>query len=622
MIEAAQLARIPTEPGVYLFRDAGGTILYIGKAKSLRTRVRSYFRGGRNVGLKVQEIARRAETVDTIVVSSEAEALILESNLIKEHRPRFNVQLKDDRRYPYIRVTVQEPFPRVLVTRRVRKDGSRYFGPYPSVRPMRRAIEVIKRLYTVRSCTYDLPREAPPRPCLDYHIGRCKAPCVDLQSESDYREMIGEILRILDGGIEEVRQEISVRMRTAAAQLRFEEAARLRDSIEGLASLAVEQQVERLAGGDKDVIGVARDGLLATGILLRIRKGILVGREALRFRGLTEGGTEEELVRAILIERYLSGGELVRQEMPPEILLPSAPEEMELLESVLREGVRRSVELVVPERGEKRRLIELARTNARHHLEELVPRRSGAGAAEEVLFELQARLGLKVVPRLILCFDISHLQGGEVVASSVAFENGAPRKSTYRHMKIRGTWGNDDVRSMAEAVRRVVARRLEEGTPLPELILIDGGRTQLAAAERSLHELGATEVALAALAKKEEELFLPGRSESLRLSRRDPALRLLQRIRDEAHRFALAYHRSLRRRTVLKSALSNIPGVGPARERLLLRHFGSVRGLREATEEELASVPGIPISLAKEIRSILASQGEGSGEDSETDAPR
>ncbi|MEX0935493.1 MAG: excinuclease ABC subunit UvrC [Gemmatimonadota bacterium] len=605
MIAPRKLDHLPTSPGVYLFKDAEGEPLYIGKAKSIRSRVRSYFRNDRSKGIRVQELVRRAEDVDTIVVGSEAEALILEANLIKEHRPRFNIQLRDDKRYPFIKVTVQEPFPRVFVTRRLRDDGARHFGPFTSVGPMRRALEVVKRLYTVRSCRYDLPREAPPRPCLDYHIGRCKAPCVGLQSEADYGGMIEEILTVLEGDTGDLRARTRSRMEGAAADLRFEEAARLRDVLEGLDVIAREQNVERVEGGNQDILGLARDGELAVAVVLRVRRGKLLGRESHRFSGLGDE-TEAELLETFASQYYLGRGPGSTGELPREILLPTEFPDRSILEDVLSERAGRKVRLQVPVRGGKRRLRELASSNARHLLEERVTTLEVVGdRAEDTLYELQDRLNLKVVPRLIVCFDISHTQGSEVVASAVVFENGEPRKNLYRHMRIRGEWANDDYRSMAEAVERYLRRRLSEDQPLPELLLLDGGKGQLSAVRPVLERLGTPEIALVALAKREEEIFLPDRRDSIRLGRRDPALRLLQRARNEAHRFAISYNRKLRSRRTIRSELADIPGIGPARQRSLLTRFGSVQAVRRAGPEAIARVPGFSRVLAERILEYL-----------------
>jgi excinuclease ABC subunit C len=621
MIEDRRLNTLPTAPGVYLFRDAKGEILYIGKAASLRARVRSYFRQDRNRGIRLADLSRRAVEVDTIVVDSEAEALLLESNLIKEHRPRFNIQLRDDKRYPYVKVTVQEPFPRVWVTRQVRDDGARYFGPFTRVGALRQALDHLKRTHTVRSCRYRLPKESPPRPCLDYHIGRCQAPCVGLQDREDYRADIDRLVEILEGDTSRVRREVEEAMQEAASEHRYEDAARQRDILAGLEGLAREQHVERVDGGDQDVVGVARDGERGAAVVLRIRRGTLLGRETHDLAGVGDEG-EGALLEAFANGYYLGRGEAGTADLPAEVLLPADFDDRETLELLLEARAGRRVNLRVPVRGTRRRLVELARTNARHLLEDRLLASEGDGGgegepsarAETVLYELQDRLDLKVVPRFIVCFDISHTGGTEVVASAVAFENGEPKKSLYRSMRIRGTWGNDDYRSMAEAVERYLSRRLTEGAPLPELIVVDGGKGQLSAVLPVLEALGTEEVAVCALAKREEEVFLPGRRKAVRIPRRDPALRLLQQIRNEAHRFAVTYNRKLRSRRTIRSELGEIPGVGPSRQRALLTRFGSVDGVREAGVEGVALVPGFSRILAQRIVAHLEGvAGEASG---------
>jgi excinuclease ABC subunit C len=604
-LDSQKLGALPRKPGVYLFRDAQGEILYVGKAKALRDRVRSYLRKEAGRSLKTRELVRRATSVETIVVGSEVEALILEANLIKEHHPRFNIQLRDDKRYPYIKVTVQEPFPRVFVTRRVRNDGARYFGPYTSVGPLRQALDVVKRLYTVRSCRYDLPEESPDRPCLDYHIGRCLAPCVGLQSQDDYQAMIREILRVVGGDTDSLREEVEARMDRAARELRFEEAGRLRDVLKGLDAIAREQRVHRVKGGDQDILALARDGELAAAVALRVRNGLLLGRDTQRFSGLQEED-EADLLSAFATRYYLGRGREGTLDLPREVLVSTPFQDRSLLEEVLSREAGRRVRILAPRRGEKRRLVELAGSNARNALEDRVMALAyGEDRADEVLYELQDRLDLKVVPRFMTCFDVSHLQGSETVASVVAFENGAPKKAEYRHMKIRGDWGNDDYRSMAEAVTRYFRRRLDEDRPLPDLVLVDGGKGQLSAVRTALEAMDLGQVAAAALAKREEEVFLPGRSAPVTLGRRDRALHLLQRLRDEAHRFAISYNRKLRSRRTLRSQLGEIPGVGPGRQQALLSRFGSVKAIREAEAEELARVPGIGQAMALRILTYL-----------------
>ena len=604
-VEPERLKSLSTRPGVYLFRDDRKQVLYVGKAKSLRPRVRSYFQREADLSAKNRELMKVVDSVETIVVGSEGEALILECNLIKEHRPRFNILLRDDKKYPYIKVTMGEPFPRVYVTRRVTNDRSRYFGPYTSVGPMRQALEVIKRLHTVRSCRYNLPRESPERACLDYHIGRCKAPCVGLQSQDEYRAMIGDIIRILEGETEELRATVETHMQEASKALDFERAANMRDVLAGLDSLAREQRVHKAQGGSFDIVAIARDGDLGAGVVLKVRSGLLLGRETQRFAQILDE-SDAEVLSSLVSRHYLGKGERASADLPREILLASDFEDRELLGEILSETAGRAVRVAVPQRGEKRRLIDLAEQNARQVLEDRVTALAySADRAEEALFSLQDELDLKVVPRLMVCFDISHMQGKETVGSAVVFQNGEPRRAADRPLRIKGEWGNDDYRSMAEVVHRYFRRAQDEGKPIPDLAVIDGGKGQLSAAVGALEELGLSDVAVIALAKKEEEVFRPGRSKPVLLDRRNRALHLLQRIRDEAHRFAIRYNRKLRGKRTIRSDLGDIPGIGPQRQTVLLRRFGSLKGVKEATREDIARIPGFSEALASRILTYL-----------------
>jgi excinuclease ABC subunit C len=596
-----KLRHLPNRPGIYLFKDDAGGILYVGKAKSLRSRVRSYFSAAAPESLKTREMVRRVHDLDSMVVGSEAEALILENNLIKEYHPRFNINLRDDKTYPYIKVTMAEPFPRVLVTRRLVRDGSKYFGPYTDVWRMRRTLDMVKRLYTVRSCHYGLPDEAPARPCLDHHIGRCHAPCVGLQSKREYREMIDEVLDVLGGQTAKVAARMRAEMAAAAAGMQFEHAAGLRDALTHLDRLETQQKVVDVLEADRDVVGLARDGDDACGVILRIRQGKLIGRETVFLDNLT--GEEDETVLASLVTQFYTARSLDRgMDLPPEILSPGDFADRAILEELLRERAGRAVRIRVPLRGEKTRLVALAAQNARHVLEE---RRllgsSGIGRAPDALYELQEVLELPAVPRTLLCFDISHTQGTEVVGSAVVFTNGVPARSEYRRLKIKGDWGNDDFRSMQEVVTRYFRRRLDEGKELPDLVVIDGGRGQLSAARAALEALDLGQQQVISLAKRDEEVFMPGRPDPVRLPRRSASLRLLQRTRDEAHRFAVSYNRKLRTKRTVSSELGSVPGIGAARQQALLEKFGSLRALRSASVSEVAAVPGFGPALARAV---------------------
>lgn len=593
---AAKLPHLPESPGVYLWKDAAGEVLYVGKAKRLRPRVRSYFADDHLSSPKTRHLVGLIADLETIVVPSEAHALILEANLIKEHRPRFNIALRDDKSYPYIKVTVQEPYPRVYVTRRFRDDGARYFGPYTDVSAMRRALNVVKRIFTVRSCRYDMPKEMPERACLDWHIGRCKAPCVGLQTQAAYRAMIAEVEEFLDGRPDEVVRRVSAMMDEAAERLDFERAAELRDALRKLETIEEPTVVMQVEGGDRDVIGYARDGDDACVTVLRIREGKLLARDH-RYLGNLEEATDAQVLAAWLLQHYRW-----QPERPREALLPFEPADA-------AEGMAEAFQgtvLRVPQRGTKRELTDLAMQNARHLLEELkLGNDESEERARDPVYELQRELGLAVVPRAFVCFDISHAQGTDTVASCVWFENGRPRRAEYRKFKVEGEWGNDDFRSMAEVVTRYFSRRVEEKKPLPDLCVIDGGKGQLNAARAALDALGLQALPMASLAKKEEEVFVPGRGEPLRIARRSPGLRLLQQARDEAHRFAVSFQRVRRAKRTVTSQLLEIPGVGPTKRRALLTAFGSVQGVKDAPLDEIARLPGFSLATARKLHEAL-----------------
>ena len=590
----AKVPHLPETPGVYLWKDAEGKVLYVGKAKRLRSRVRSYFTADHTGSVKTQALLRLIEDVDTIVVPDEAHALILENTLIKEHRPRFNIALRDDKSYPYIKVTVAEPFPRVFVTRRFLDDGSRYFGPYTDVGAMRRALNVVNRIFTVRSCHYDLPDDAPERPCLDYHIGRCLAPCVGLQSMVAYRMMIDEVLLFLEGRTAEVIKRVRQRMQHASSAMDYERAAELRDALHHLEQMEEPTVVLRVEGGDQDVVGFARDGDDACVVVLRVRGGKLVARDQ-RFLERVEGESDGAILAA-----FLAGPYLVGVDRAPELLVPTDFEDRALLEQSMR-----TTNIRIPQRGPRRELLDLAEQNARHLLEEFKLASSEAEErATNPVYELQRELGLTRVPRSLVCFDISTNHGTDTVGSCVWFENGRPRRGEYRKYRIKTVEGSDDFASMREVIGRYFRRRVEEKKPLPDLVVVDGGRGQLSAAQQAIAAIP-LDLPLASLAKKDEEIFIPSRLESLRLPRRSPALRLLQQARDEAHRFAITFNRTRRKARTVTSRLLELPGIGPKRRRALLTAFGSLEGVRGASPEAIAAVPGFSVASANRLLDAL-----------------
>ncbi len=593
---AAKLPHLPEGPGVYLWKGRDGTTLYIGKAKRLRSRVRSYFANDQLESVKTHHLVGLIGDLETIVVPSEAHALILEANLIKEYRPRFNIALRDDKSYPYIKVTVQEPFPRVFVTRRLEDDGASYFGPYTDVGAMRRALNVVKNIFTVRSCNYDMPAQMPERPCLDYYIKRCKAPCILAQSQQDYRAMIDEVVLFLSGRPDEVVRRVEEKMELASEQLDFERAAELRDVLHHLETMEEPTVVLEVEGGDRDVIGYARDGDDACVTMLRIRSGKLLSREQ---RFLTNIDGEEDTA---VMTMFLAGSYVGMQEKARQLLLPFDFPDRELIEQALPDS-----RIQIPQRGPRRDLIALAEQNARHLLEELkLSSMEADQRAGDPVYELGRELGLQRLPRSLVCFDISTTQGTDTVGSCVWFENGRPKRGEYRKFKVKTVEGSDDFASMQEVVRRYFERRLNDQKPLPDLIVIDGGKGQLSAAHAALAGLSLGDRPLISLAKREEEVFIWGREEPLRLSRRSPGLRLLQQARDEAHRFAVTYNRKRRSMRTVTSELLKVPGIGPVKRRQLLKEFGSVQGVREAGEEAIARLPGFNVERARKLLQSLA----------------
>ncbi|NOT08620.1 MAG: excinuclease ABC subunit UvrC [Gemmatimonadales bacterium] len=594
-----KLDSLPDGPGVYLWKDGAGEALYVGKARNLRSRVRSYFASDHAESPKNQLLVRLIADVETIVVESDTESLLLENNLIKEYQPRFNVRLKDDKSYPSIAVTLKEPFPRLLVTRRRDLPGARYFGPYTDVGEMRRSLTLVRRIFTVRSCSWNLPGDRPERPCLDYHIGRCRAPCVGWQDEASYRAMIGEVIDFLEGRTVDVRMRLRTMMREASEREDFERAKDLRDTLKWLDQAEVPTTVEVVGTGDADVIGFARDGDDAVGVLFRVRDGRVVHREH-RFLENVEGEGDEAILEAFLVRYYVPA-----EGRADRVVLPFAPAEYAQVEALLPDTL-----WLVPQRGTARRWLELAERNARHLLESLrLESFESDERAEDPVYALGRDLGLSVVPRLLVCVDISTNQGRDTVGSLICFEGGRPRKSEYRKFKIKGEGQQDDYAAIHEVVTRYLTRRRDEGKPLPDLMVIDGGKGQLSSALDAARGLGLSEIPMIGLAKREEEIFFPERAEPLRLSRRSSSLRLLQRARDEAHRFGVTYSRQRRTVRTITSALLDIPGVGPERRRRLLEKFGSLAGVKSASPAEIASVEGFSDKLAARVLEHLTAKG-------------
>ncbi len=594
-----RLSTLPTDPGVYLMRDASGRIIYVGKAKHLANRVRSYFRGT-PADPKTAALVRRISDLDYIVTDSEVEALILEINLIKEHRPRYNVLLKDDKRYPYLRVTLQEPFPRVEVTRRYVRDGSKYYGPYTNAGAMRTTLEALNKIFPLRHCHYPLPEKRGRRECLNYFLGNCSGPCHGHISQEDYRGMISEVVDFLGGRTEAIEERLRRQMEQASELLDFELAARCRDRLAAIRKVAVRQKMHNVGGDDQDVLAVSVDGGDACGVILKIRSGKLLAGEH-RYLHSAVGESPAVMMRAFIEQNYLGD-----RDYPPEVLLSQEVEDREVLEQLLGERQGRKVQLRVPERGDKAGLVAMAERNSHLLLEELVMLKDKSRQrVPAALLTLQKTLTLPHLPRVMVCFDVSTLQGRYAVAAMSFFRNGVPVKSGYRKFRIRRVEGQDDFAMMGEAVERYFRKVGSGDFERPQLVVIDGGKGQLRAAQEAIGRAGVEPPSLVALAKREEELFLPGRREPFLLSRRNEALRMLQRLRDEAHRFAVSYHRQVAKQETLRSRLLEIPGVGPARAAALIGAFGSVVAVAGAGSERLAAVEGISPELADRIAAFL-----------------
>lgn len=602
-----KLANLPTLPGVYLYRNENDKILYVGKAKNLRSRVRSYFQDGANLDPRKQRMVRQIRDLDTILVDSEVEALILEANLIKEHKPRYNVTLKDDKSYPYIRIT-NEPFPRVFVTRRIIRDGSRYLGPYTEVRQLRYIVKSMNKIFPVRSCKFFLDDEVIAKKkvkiCLDYHIKRCQGPCEGFVSSADYTAMIRQVEQFLRGKTRDLLRELNERMQSEAEKMNFEEAARIRDQIKMIDEYHfISQKVVLRDEEDRDVIALAIDDDDGCAVVFRIRDGKVVGRQHFYLDNVAEQPTE--IVLTIFIQQYY----LKVDQFPRQILLPeSVGEEQSVIENWLSEQSGHKIELNVPQIGEKRKLISLCQKNAKFLLDELMLQKMQLkDHIPHSVQQLQKNLNMEHPPRRIDGFDISNIHGKDAVASMVCFIDGRPRKSEYRIFKIRSIDTPDDFAMMHEAVFRRYKRVLAEKLEMPDLILIDGGKGQLSSAVAALREAG-VDVAkqpVIGLAKRLEEVFVPEQSDPLNIPKSSTGLKLLQQTRDEAHRFAITHFRKQHKKSQLKSPLDDVPGIGSARKNHLLKTFGSLKRLREAAPDELQKQGKLPENLARELWEFL-----------------
>ena len=619
-----RLKATPTKPGVYLMRDEIGAVLYVGKAAGLRSRVSSYFAPSASHPRKIANMVGRVADFEYIVTESEQEALILECNLIKEHQPPYNARLKDDKSYPFIKIDVSEDFPQVYITRRVNKDGSKYFGPFASAGSVRRTLGLLKKLFPYRSCTKAITG-TDARPCLDYHIHRCVGPCIGAVDKQEYSEVIDQVILFLEGKTNKVVGSIKQRMLDAAESLEFERAAVLRDQLTAIEKVNEGQKVLHLTSENADVIATAPGTREAWVEVFFIRQGKLIGRDNFLMAGTQDD--EPNKILTAFVKQFYDATPYV----PPRILVQHPLEETDGIVKWLREKRQGSVRVHVPQRGEKRRLVQMVAENAEQGFEQLrVKQMSDTAAMDAAISELQEALSLPNPPRRIECYDISNIQGTNAVGSMVVFEEGKPKKAHYRRFQIKSVKGVDDYSMMREMLTRRFKRLSKsrrprnsedrQGTPLrqfskadggnawgiePDLVLIDGGKGHLGAALQVFLELGINDIPLASLAKENEELFIPMMSEGIMLPRNSQGLYLVQRARDEAHRFAITFHRERRSKKSVQSALDLVPGIGPKRKRMLIRRFGSVRGVSSASVEEIASVPGMTLTLARSIKNYV-----------------
>ncbi len=593
-----KLKNLPSSPGVYLFRNKEGRILYIGKAKNLRNRVRSYFRSPDRHDPKTARMIKAIDDFDLMVTDSEIEALILEANLVKENHPRYNINLKDDKHFPYIRISIDEAYPRITIVRRLAKDGARYFGPYTNAAGMRKTVQFLSRLFRIRTCTLTIPHPSGKlqKVCLDYHIGRCPGPCEGLQSEKEYRKSVDAVVMFLSGRSLTLIEQLKESMEKYSRRMNFEEAAHTRDQIEALESVVNKQKVDAGKLVNRDIIAYAREGRDTVVVTFQVREGILIGRQ--HFQLISEPEEVESEIISGFIRQYYNN----QPNPPQELYLPvNLPDEL-LIRRWLSNKSGRSTRVLTPQKGEKLRLVDMAASNARLLLDEiLIQKKKQQERLSGSVLALKNDLGLMNSPRRIACVDISNTGETDAVGSLVYFENGRPKKSEYRHFKIKNVKGQDDFAMMREVVGRYYFRLKDENTSPPDLLVVDGGRGQLSSVVKEIKSLGFAEQGLIGLAKRFEEIYFPDHKEPISISKSSPGLRLLKQVRDEAHRFAVEYNRKVRTKRVIRSWLDKIEGVGPKRREILLKHFGSVAKIRGAEIAEIMSVRGIPKNLAEII---------------------
>ncbi len=611
-----KLDNLPRLPGVYQFKNADGKIIYIGKAKILRNRVRSYFQKGHDFASsptsrsghdpKTKVMVAKIADIEVIVTDTEMEALILENTLIKKLKPRYNIDLRDDKSYPYIVVT-NEPFPRVYVTRKIKQDGSRYYGPYTDVKTMRYALKSVRDIFQIRSCRLPLTVESIAKKkwkiCLDYHIGKCGGPCEGFVSLEEYNEMISQVEKLIKGKTRDLVRQLTEEMNIFSERLEFEKAGMTKKKIEAIRVYSEKQKIVSLELIERDIIAAVSEDDDGCGVIFKVRDGKLIGKQHFYLSNVAER-SESEMIQT-LIERYYANADYI----PPEIYLSAEPVDLEFIEDIAKSKRGGDIKIVIPTQGEDLKLIKMCRANAKFMLDELkIQKEKGKETIPHTLQALQRDLRLPAPPRRIECFDNSNIQGSDPVASMVVFVDGMPRKSDYRKFKIKTVVGPDDFASMEEVIERRYTRVMNEGGQLPDLIVVDGGKGQLSSAVEILKQIGLENQPIVGLAKRLEEVFVPGENESILLPRTSSALKLLQHIRDEAHRFAITFHRSLREKRVISTQLTGIEGIGEIKATKLLRQFGSVKGVQDAPLEEVAKVVGI--EAARNVQSYFGLKRE------------
>ncbi len=596
-----KLPNLPKSPGVYLMKDRLGRIIYIGKAKNLNNRVRTYFQRGHKFDPKTLALVSKIHDFEVLVTDTEMEAMILESNLIKQHKPRYNVNLKDDKRFPYVKVTTNEPYPRILIVRRLQKDKARYFGPFTNAKKMRQTVRFLTKLFRIRTCNLVIPhpKGKEQKVCLEYRIKRCPGPCENLVTVQDYRKRVEGVCLYFAGQSEELIGRLNDTMQELSEQMEFEAAADVRDQIRAIESIRQKQKVAAEKCVDRDVIAFAVAASDAACVVLQVREGMLIGRQHFYLKCEPQT-TGSELAETFVKQYYMHAPNL-----PEEIYLSDVIEDSELIEKWLSKRLGKKLKLVVPQRGEKLKLVGMAASNAKLVLDELLVQKQGyKKRIPATLLKLQQELRLEKTPMTMACIDISNLGGTDKVGSLVYFSNGKPKKSEYRHFKIKSVVGQDDFASVREVVGRYYSRLNTEGREGPNLLVIDGGKGQLSAALEALADLN-VDANVIGLAKRLEEIVQPGKKDTLLISKSSPSLRLLQTLRNEAHRFAIEYHRKLRSKRTVVTELEKIEGIGPTKAKKLLKHFKSVKRVREVTVEQICKLPGIGTKDAERIKAYF-----------------